>query len=230
MVAVWDTVGALGIPALSIAGVSRATMGYLHTGLRLGIENGYHALAIDEHRKAFTPTLWSVRKPKEPGAVYAEPRSIGSVEQRWFVGAHANVGGGCVSDLLAQVPLRWIMEKAIIHGLAFRSGVDIDGDVLSAQISDSYSEFLHGAYCRVSPRCHRRIGAEPEERADGTHFNVNETIDGSVFDRWRFDSAYRPPNLSEWAQRKSVDLATLKQAVRADDPSIAAPNDADIRI
>lgn len=223
MVAVWDTVGALGIPAFSIAGVSRSTMGYLHTGLRLAIENGYHALAIDEHRKAFAPTLWSVRRPNEPGAVYAEPRLINSVEQRWFVGAHANVGGGCVSDLLAQVPLRWIMEKSAKHGLLFRTGVDLDGDILSARISDSYSEFLHGAYCRLSPRCQRRIGAEPEQRADGMHTNVNETIDGSVFDRWRFDPAYRPQNLSEWAQRKSVDLTTLAGAVRADDPSVKAP-------
>ena len=102
VVAVWDTVGALGIPAFSIEGISRSTLGFLHTGLRLPIDNGYHALALDEHRKAFAPTLWSVRKPKDPNSVYAPPRSMNSVEQRWFVGAHANVGGGCESDLLAQ--------------------------------------------------------------------------------------------------------------------------------
>jgi hypothetical protein len=56
VVAVWDTVGSLGIPAFKIVGVSRSTFGFLQTGLRIQIEHGYHALAIDEHRKDFAPT------------------------------------------------------------------------------------------------------------------------------------------------------------------------------
>lgn len=75
----------------------------------------------------------------------AAPRPIASVEQRWFVGAHANVGGGCRSDLLAQIPLRWLMDKASSLGLSFRSVVTVDPEVLNAQLSDSYGEFLHGA-------------------------------------------------------------------------------------
>jgi uncharacterized protein (DUF2235 family) len=222
VVAVWDTVGALGIPAFSIEGISRSTLGFLHTGLRLPIEHGYHALAIDEHRKAFAPTLWSVRKPKDPNAVYAAPRPINSVEQRWFVGAHANVGGGCESDLLAQIPLRWIMKKASTHGLAFRNDIEIDGDVLRAPISDSYDEFMKGAYSKVYGRYSRAIGPDPEEREDGTHTNVNETIDASVFNRWRALKGYRPPNLVAWAEARKVDPAALNSSARADNPSVAA--------
>lgn len=64
MVGVWDTVGSLGVPTTSpglarIPGLSRSGYAFLHTGLRLPIENGYHALAIDEHRAAFAPTLWT---------------------------------------------------------------------------------------------------------------------------------------------------------------------------
>jgi uncharacterized protein (DUF2235 family) len=224
MVGVWDTVGALGIPAFSIEGISRSTLGFLHTGLRLSIENGYHALAIDEHRRAFAPTLWSVRKPKDPDAVFAAPRSISSIEQRWFVGAHANVGGGCLSDLLAQIPLRWIMKKASVHGLAFRSDVELDGDVLGAPISDSYKDFMSGAYCKMARRHYRPIGGDPQEREDGTHRNVNETIDSSVFDRWRDVPRYRPPNLSDWAKRKSVDPGSFRQSVNANDPKLGAPD------
>ncbi|MEQ1866644.1 MAG: DUF2235 domain-containing protein [Micropepsaceae bacterium] len=223
-VAVWDTVGALGVPALSIEGISRSTLGFLHTGLRLSIENGYHALAIDEHRKAFAPTLWSVRKPKDVNAVYAAPRSIGSVEQRWFVGAHANVGGGCESDLLAQIPLRWIMNKSSHHGLAFRSDIEIDGDVVSAPISDSYKEFMRGAYSKVFRRHYRVIGPGPEQREDGTHTNVNETIDASVFERWRARKEYRPENLINWSKAKQVDPATLKTSILAESPSVAVPD------
>ena len=224
VVGVWDTVGSLGIPAFSIAGVSRPTFGYLHTGLRIQIEHGYHALAIDEHRKDFAPTLWDVRTPKDPDEVRAVPRPISSVEQRWFVGAHANVGGGYESDLLAQAPLRWIMKKASLFGLTFRNDVDIDGDILKASINDSYKEFMRGAYAKISRPFFRTIGEKPDVRDDGAHTNVNETIDQSVFERWRAVPTYRPPNLADWAARKNVDPAKLSNSVRADDPVVAAPD------
>jgi uncharacterized protein (DUF2235 family) len=224
VVAVWDTVGALGIPAFSIEGVSRDTFGFLQTGLRIHIENGYHALAIDEHRQDFAPTLWDVRHSNNPTEAHAAPRSIASVEQRWFVGAHANVGGGYNSDLLAQIPLRWIMKKASTHGLTFRNDVDIDGDVLTAPITDSFKDFGKGVYSKFLKPLFRPIGEDPEVRDDGTHANVNETIDRSVFDRWRTLPDYRPPNLSEWASRKKVDPAKLTNSVRADDPAVTAPD------
>jgi uncharacterized protein (DUF2235 family) len=224
VVAVWDTVGTLGIPAFSIKGVSRSTLGFLHTGLRIHIENAYHALAIDEQRKDFAPTLWDVRHSNNPNEPHATPRSMQSVEQRWFVGAHANVGGGYNTDLLAQIPLRWIMEKASTHGLTFRNDVQIDGDVLTAPITDSYVDFMGGSYSKFHKRYYRPIGPDPEIREDGTHENVNETIDRSVFERWRAMSTYRPPNLVNWASRKKVDPATLTDSVSATAPQVIAPN------
>ena len=223
VVAVWDTVGALGVPFFSIEGISRSTFGFLHTGLRTMIEHGYHALAIDEHRKDFAPTLWTIRQPKD-GGYTAPTRDISSVEQRWFVGAHANVGGGCESDLLAQIPLRWMMKKASLHGLAFKNDVDLDGDVVKSPVADSFKEFMHGAYSVFASRFYRMIGAEPEQAEDGTHTTVNESIDVSVFDRWQKDEKYRPPSLKEWAERKKADPAKITQSVRADDPKVAAPD------
>jgi uncharacterized protein (DUF2235 family) len=222
VVAVWDTVGSLGIPFLSIEGISRQTFGFLHTGLRTSIENGYHALAIDEHRKDFLPTLWTVRRGK--GGSTAAPRPLSSVEQRWFVGAHANVGGGYNDNLLGQIPLRWMMKKASIHGLQFKNDVEVDGDVLKATIAPSYEEFMYGIYCKAIARRYRPVGADPEEQADGLHISINETIDASVFERWRKVSDYRPKNLAEWIERKKVNPATLMQSVRADDPTVAAPD------
>ncbi|MFB6453521.1 DUF2235 domain-containing protein [Bradyrhizobium tunisiense] len=224
VVGVWDTVGSLGLKAFSIDGISRSTFDFLETGLRIHILNGYHALAIDEHRGDFAPTLWDVRHPKDPKAVIAAPRDISSVEQRWFVGAHANVGGGYATDLLPQTPLRWIMKKAESQGLAFRSDVDLDGDALSAPLADSYKEFAYGLYSRVTRPLYRTIGQEPDVRDDGTHVTVNETIDKSVFDRWRTDPTYRPGNLVEWADRKHVDPASLASSVRAEDPNLGAPD------
>jgi hypothetical protein len=223
VVGVWDTVGSVGVAAGNIPHISRSQFDYLQTGLFLPILNGYHALAVDEHRSDFAPTLWSVRHPKDPNAKHPPPRLLPNVEQRWFVGAHANVGGGYEGDLLAQAPLRWMMQKAEAHGLSFRSEVALDGDALKAPIIDSYHSFGEGLYAKVFPPLYRTIGPEPEVRENGTHTNVNETIDVSVFQRWRADPTYRPKNLVEWAERKKVDPTQLQTSVRADDPRVGVP-------
>jgi uncharacterized protein (DUF2235 family) len=212
VVGVWDTVGSIGIPAGDFTGISSRQFDYLQTGLRVPIQNGYHALAIDEHRKIFAPTIWDVNHST------AKPRPLSGVEQRWFVGAHANVGGGYETDPLAQPPLRWLMKKAESQGLTFRSEVDLDGDNVTAKFRNSYREFMDGAYQFISWRpFYRTIG-------DSTHRNVNETIDANVFKRWRADPTYRPQNLVEWAERKHVDPGKLQTSVRADDPNVAVPD------
>ncbi|MDA9441498.1 hypothetical protein XH98_20900 [Bradyrhizobium sp. CCBAU 51745] len=219
---VWDTVGSVGLAAGNIPGISRSQFDYLQTGLRIHILNGYHARAIDEHRNDFAPTLWDVHHPKDPNAVIAKPRPLSGVEQRWFVGAHANVGGGYRTDLLAQAPLRWMMKKAELHGLSFRSEVDLDGEAATAPIADSYASFGSGLYAWLTSPLYRTIGREPDIREDGTHINVNETIDANVFKRWRADPTYRPANVIEWARRKKVDPAQFQSSVRADDPTVVA--------
>jgi uncharacterized protein (DUF2235 family) len=224
VVGVWDTVGSIGVAAGNISGISRSEFDYLQTGLRIHILNGYHALAIDEHRRDFAPTLWDVHHPKDPNAVIAKPRPLSGVEQRWFIGAHANVGGGYETDLLPQAPLRWMMKKAESQGLSFRSEVDLDGDTVTAPITDSYKSFGSGLYAQVFPPLFRTIGREPDVREDGSHININETIDANVFKRWRADPTYRPANLVEWAQRKKVDPAQFQTSVRADNPRVNVPD------
>ena len=224
MIGVWDTVGSVGVAAGNIPGISRSQFDYLQTGLRLPIQNGYHAIAVDEHRPDFAPTLWDVHHSKDPNAPIPPPRPLSGVEQRWFVGAHANVGGGYETDLLNQAPLRWMMKKAELLGLSFRSEVDLDGDSVTAPTTDSYGAFLAGYYAKVFPPLYRAIGREPDVRDDGSHININETIDASVFKRWRADPTYRPSNLVEWAQRKKVDPAQLQTSVPADDPTAEVPD------
>jgi uncharacterized protein (DUF2235 family) len=221
---VWDTVGALGMPIPLLPNVSRSDFAFLETDLHINDTHAYHALAIDEHRKAFAPTLWVKSTPKV-GDTFP-PRDLAHVEQRWFVGAHANVGGGYENDLLAQIPLEWLMKKAIAHGLLFKDSVVIDGDENTCPIHDSLKEMAHGIYEIVTLGKHyyRPIGAEPVDTGDAIKTTINETIDATVFDRWRVDSTYRPQNLADWASRRKVDPSTLKQAVLAKDatPIVAA--------
>ncbi len=61
----WDTVGALGVPGPLIPRVSKDDFAFLETDLRINYTHAYHALAIDEHRQAFAPTLWVKNTPKQ---------------------------------------------------------------------------------------------------------------------------------------------------------------------
>lgn len=219
-VGVWDTVGSIGWSKGNIPKISRSKFDYLHTGLRIHILNAYHALAIDEKRADFSPTLWDKRIPISPLEKIAVPRSVSSVEQRWFAGAHANVGGGYATDLLPQRPLQWMMKKAEMQGLTFRSHIEIDGDYFGARIADSYGDFGGGMYRFLSFPATRTIGIDPFNTPDGHRVSVNETIDATVFERWRRDPNYRPGNLTEWAARRGVDPATIHATVRTDNPSI----------
>lgn len=218
---VWDTVGALGVPLPCVPKVSRADFAFLETDLRINDTHAYHALAIDEHRQAFAPTLWTKSTPKQ-GQTFPF-RSLDQVEQRWFVGAHANVGGGYENDLLAQIPLNWMMNKAIGHGLIFNDSVVIDGDEKTCPIHDSLSEMAHGIYevLTFGKHYYRSIGVEPVDSGDTILTTINETIDATVFERWQSDALYRPKNLVDWATRRGVDLAALNMTVRADDPKAA---------
>jgi integrase len=106
------------------------------------------------------------------------------------VGSHGNVGGGSYDDLLSQLPLRWLMSKAEKHGLAFRQALDIDEEAPAGEIDDSFKAFLKGAYSllHAEQRYWRPIGRPPEARMHTVVHTINETIDASVFERWRMGS------------------------------------------
>ena len=216
-IAVFDTVGALGVPFPIFRRLKGSAYPFLNTGLRQNNEYAFHAMAIDEHRKAFLNSLWT-----NQGAITAKPRAIERTEQRWFVGAHANVGGGCFDDPLAQIPLKWLVRKAATLGLAFENEFATEPNAAMAPISDLFAEFAWGLYraLRLWISYHRPIGVPPKAEGEGVK-NINETIDFSVFDRWRADPSYRPPSLSNWAKTKGIGPEKITTAVRADDPAVA---------
>jgi uncharacterized protein (DUF2235 family) len=111
MVGVWDTVGSLGIPAL-FGRVDPVLYGFLDTGLHPDVKNAYHALAIDERRAEFPPTLWT-----------SQPQPDQTIEQVWFTGVHCDVGGSYPETGLSDITLSWMMQKAKNLGLVFDAGV-----------------------------------------------------------------------------------------------------------
>jgi uncharacterized protein (DUF2235 family) len=215
-VGIWDTVGALGIPFAAANPFNVARYQFLETHLRLTNTFAFHALAVDEHRALFEPTLWTKTVAHDAGES-PHQRTLNQVEQRWFVGAHANVGGGYPNDILAQAPLKWLMEKAAQQGLKFKSEITLD--TFDSEITDSYADFAFGLYRRVSRRYFRPIGKAPDVGTRFTTSTINETIDAGVFERWRKDPTYRPKNVAEWAQRVNAIPDDIRNAVMANDPS-----------
>lgn len=109
---IWDTVGSLGIPrVLPISlGLNRRYQ-FHDTALSRSVEFARHAVAIDERRAAFSPTLWSnVDAFNTPGAP-------ARVQQQWFPGDHGGVGGGRRRGL-SNCALLWVLDGAERAGLS----------------------------------------------------------------------------------------------------------------
>jgi uncharacterized protein (DUF2235 family) len=179
-VGVWDTVGALGVP-LSGVPFSKDYYRWHDTSLSKIVDYGYHAIAADERRADYKPAVWTNQDHQK------KPENI-DIEQRWFIGAHANVGGGYEKqppDRLPAIALRWIQEKAEAAGLKLRARQAADPLDCMAPVNDSFKEFVFGAYALFN---------RPYKRPFGR--GVNETIDPSVWARWIRDRAYRPASLA----------------------------------
>ncbi|KAK9265149.1 hypothetical protein V1519DRAFT_478173, partial [Lipomyces tetrasporus] len=78
----FDTVGALGIPRF--VPFQRNKYEFLNLSLSNNVEHAFHALALDENRKPFKPTLW----------FFTNKHGSDKFKQVWFNGSHGNIGGG----------------------------------------------------------------------------------------------------------------------------------------
>lgn len=153
LLGVWDTVGALGIPFKLFESFNAEHYQFHDQELSAIVENAFHVIAIDEHRENYDVTIWN---PKQ---------KVNQVmEQVWFAGAHADVGGGYSVEEhpLADAALAWMQRKSLLEGkgLTFTSIQKVDGMKLrQAQPTDSYKQFLGGVYRMLKDRYYRKMGA-----------------------------------------------------------------------
>jgi hypothetical protein len=99
-IGVWDTVGALGIPNRSFC---KRDYDFHDTELGPRVEYAYQALALDEERGPFQPSIW--RPSADPGNINKV------VEQVWFPGVHSNIGGGYLDHVLSDAAFFWMAAK-----------------------------------------------------------------------------------------------------------------------
>jgi uncharacterized protein (DUF2235 family) len=193
-IGVWDTVGSLGIPdTASWFPFARSRYQFHDTDLSKIVKYAYQALALDEHRADFEPAVWTRNPYTLQRGEIATVKKVEQIEieQRWFIGSHADVGGGNdhdgagrMPDPLPELPLAWLQRKAIDAGLAYSELFVPSSDADMGVPRDSYAEFMDGLYRHFKSPFNRRLGT-----------GVNETIDTSVVQRWHADASYRSPTL-----------------------------------
>ncbi len=194
-IGVWDTVGSLGLPFNFKKKFNLEKYKFHDVKLSSTIENAYHAVAIDERRKLFEPTLWEI---SDNGINKGQ-----KVEQRWFVGVHCNVGGSYKETGLSDLALDWLIKKAQECGLAV--------DNPAAVCNNDFYKFNpnHKDVLRDSMAWYYKLFWAPKRREVSKEFRVikteegktkkirtNESVDESV--RWRWNDTslkYKPDNI-----------------------------------
>ncbi|MDO3721601.1 DUF2235 domain-containing protein [Marinobacter sp. chi1] len=170
-VGVWDTVGALGVP-FSLLGLFERTDEFYDTKLGPNVAFARHALAIDERREDFEPTLW-------------QPRTGLDLKQVWFAGSHSDIGGGYEPDdkglFSSDIALAWMIDEAAAVGL------DIEPHLPKGARPDARAK-LHNS------RRHIFRFKKPLIR-DLDPEGIDTSIHPSVHERCKKDPEYRPPNL-----------------------------------
>jgi uncharacterized protein (DUF2235 family) len=187
---VWDTVGALGVPPglfakpfqLLLEFVFNRGIRFHDVALSRTVEHACQALAIDESRGDYQPTLWE----QHPQAQNQ------TLEQVWFAGCHTNIGGGAPDPGQSDRTLLWMVEKARTAGL------ELDLARLPGQGGPADSP-LHNSFVHVfklrSFIC-RPVGrGVPAETA--TYFGGRscESVDPAVLERYKLNPFYHPANL-----------------------------------
>jgi uncharacterized protein (DUF2235 family) len=198
MLGVWDTVGSLGIPAI-FGGVDNLLYGFLDTSLHPDVLHAYQAIAIDERRVEFPPTLWT-----------SQPASNQTLEQIWFTGVHSDVGGGYGVDpatqtALSDITLSWIMSKAWALGLETDPAFQSQYTGLGAKYA---LDTLHESW--------NVLWGFPRSRS----IAANASLASSVVIRYQNDQSYRPGNLqfpggAPASEHIIVSVVTPAQAAQA---------------
>ena len=114
MVGCFDTVMALGLRLPFLWMLTEPRFNFHDAHLGADVDYGFQALALDETRAVFAPLIWD----GSGGA--------GHIEQRWFRGVHADIGGQLsgmeFSRPLANIPLVWMLDRAESVGLPLPDG------------------------------------------------------------------------------------------------------------
>jgi uncharacterized protein (DUF2235 family) len=199
---VWDTVDAYGMPVdeLKLA-IDRWVwpMSFADRDPAKNITTIRHALSLDDERPTFRPVLWNevVPDPAQPGSQLRVMLGRDQIQQVWFAGVHANVGGGYPDDGLAFTTLKWMMDEAGTRPFRLRYDPQAH-DEINARVNPHGKQYDSRAgvagYYRYGPRNVALLCNDKQHKVEVPVRWVH--ID--AFDRIsRQQRAYAPASLNE---------------------------------
>ncbi len=203
---VWDTVGALGIPShwgLPARLLNRKYR-FHDTELSSFVKAARHAVAIDERRRHFVPTLWTnlpdLRRDN-PGGDY---------RQEWFAGNHGSVGGGGDIADLSSLALLWIADGAARAGLRYRPDaltlVQTQRNLLGPLDNKTGGASLGDVFMGLTAKARRG----PDRVAEVAHPAIARWRVAEMPPGWG-NRPYRPKTLARVADGiGAIDVATLE--------------------
>jgi len=102
-IGVWDTVDAYGLPIDELSVLWDKIIfpiRFPDRNLSQKIKHACHAVSVDDERLTFHPLLWDEAGERKD-----------RIEQVWFPGVHADIGGGYPQDNLSMVSLDWMISR-----------------------------------------------------------------------------------------------------------------------
>lgn len=207
-IGVWDTVGAEGIPldGLHVLHMLNHRWRFHDTKLSGRVPHAYQALAVDEFRASFKPTIWEL----DPADAAKH-----SVEQAWFTGSHSDVGGGYAESGLSDLALQWMADRAEDGGLRFKEsavfGKDpmihvIDGPVIPVRPDPALKIHESRRFIfRIVPRAVRQIGVRETDQ-ESASWAARDRIDLPRI-------GYVPANLLAFVKQWPDRVSKLRQRV-----------------
>ena len=178
-IGVWDTVGALGIPddkAILDWFDNPDRYRFHNAALNPNVRRARHAVAIDERRGSFAPTLWDEDKMGEHR----------DVQQKWFPGVHSDVGGGYKEKGLSDGALLWMIEESAniekTDKIPGREGVVYRQKAIE-EISPNPRDLLHDSHTGMmtvlvtAPRSIPRLVNGGDFHSEDFHFSVFDRRD-----------------------------------------------------
>jgi uncharacterized protein (DUF2235 family) len=219
-IGVWDTVGSLGIPdPLRWIAPAFSSRRYEFNDVKLNpyVRYARHAVAMDERRGPFTPTLW---EKVEPPSDALAPQDV---QQVWFPGSHMDVGGGHLETGLSDRALQWMIKQAQdTIQLGFHDKAVVE------QVRPNYRDLLHDddrsalgwlnpvlepvvePFLTLCPRAVPLVDPEAAPRAKAA--SRAKDVDDSVYDRQRADTPpitsgpYRPTRKLAAGEAATVEI------------------------
>lgn len=83
------------------------------------VQHAFQALALDDQRESFHPTVWKLHPShKDSSKPHPEDNDVTELVQCWFPGVHINIGGGSSSsagegdfkEQLASITYTWMLD------------------------------------------------------------------------------------------------------------------------